>query len=290
MNPSSKNSPSKGWICLDIDGTLTDEILSIPNAVLNTLKELHQDHWKIVFVTGRLFTLANKVLETLGFPYHLVPQNGASWYEMPSKKRGGKRYLPLATFLELQPLLTNTSLDFLLVSGREEGDQCFYRPDHLTDETCQHFRDHLSKYGGHWKAVSSFNELEVGEFPYGKIYGPKKELEELLPRLKKVSSIQTHLVQDSARKNYSIIQIMRHDVSKGSAVLELIGNNVLPTRIISAGNDLNDETLLDIADIKIVMPSAPKLLLDKADIIAPPVEECGIIPALKMAVKQAEAL
>jgi len=46
MIDSSKNTPSKGWICLDIDGTLTDEILSIPNAVLNTLKELHHNHWK----------------------------------------------------------------------------------------------------------------------------------------------------------------------------------------------------------------------------------------------------
>ncbi len=290
MTASSKNTPSKGWICLDIDGTLTDEILSIPNVVLNTLKELHQNHWKIVFVTGRLFTLGHKVLETLDFPYHFVPQNGASWYEMPSKKMGGKRYLPLATFLELEPLLKNTSLDFLLVSGIEDGDQCFYRPDHLTYETHQYFKDHLSKYAGNWKAVSSFNQLGVNEFPYAKIYGPKKELETLLPKFKEVSAIQTHLVQDSARKNYSIIQIMRRDVNKGSAVLEILDNDVLPTPIISAGNDLNDETLLEIADIKIVMPSSPKLLLDMADIIAPPVEKFGIVSALKMAVKQAEAL
>jgi len=180
---------------------------------------------------------------------------------------GGKRYLSLETFFELEPLLQNTSLDFLLVSGIENGDQCFYRPDHLAIETHEYFRDHLSKYAGNWKAVSSFNQIEVKEFPYGKIYGFKEELEILLPKLQQHSSIQTHLVEDSARKNFFIIQIMRPDVNKGSAVLEILKNDTLSNPIISAGNDLNDETLLEIADIKIVM-SGSQALLDMADIIS----------------------
>ena len=81
---------------------------------------------------------------------------------------------------------------------------------------------------------------------------------------------------------------MRKDVDKGKAVLEIMDQDILPCPIISAGDDNNDESLLQIADIKIAMPTSPKCLLDQATIIAPPVEEKGIIDALKIAVQKAK--
>lgn len=274
----------KGWVCLDIDGTITDDILSIPKEVLKYLKSLHEDHWQIVFVTGRTFSLATLPLKDFDVPYYLSVQNGASSFLMPQKKQLSKKYLSIETFFELEHYLKGSSFDFVLFGGYDQGERCYYRPDRLKREVREYFARKLSKLACDWRAVDSFKSLEEEEFPYGKIYGEFEDLKKLYPVFEKIPSIKVHLVKDSVHPTFYILQIMRKDVDKGKAVLELMGQNVLPKPIISAGNDRNDESLLGISDIRIAMPDSPQSLLDQATIIAPPVQENGIIQALEIAI------
>jgi hydroxymethylpyrimidine pyrophosphatase-like HAD family hydrolase len=53
-------------------------------------------------------------------------------------------------------------------------------------------------------------------------------------------------------------------------------------KVITAGDDENDMSLFQVADIKIAMSHAPERLKEKADLIAPPTQDCGIIHALEM--------
>jgi Cof subfamily protein (haloacid dehalogenase superfamily) len=277
------STEKKGWICLDIDGTITDDILTIPKDVLNYLKELHKDNWELVFVTGRTFSLAYTPLKDFNVPYYLVPQNGASIFEMPEKKLISKKYLPIEIFYELEKFLVGTEHDFVLFGGYDQGESCYYRPHLLKREVREYFSRQLTKLACNWKAVDSFRGLEEEAFPYGKIYGEQSDLKKFLPVFEKIPSIKVHLVKDSVHPTFHIIQIMRKDVDKGRAILEIVDKNTLPKFIISAGNDYNDESMLQISDIKIAMPDSPKPLLDLATLISAPVEEMGIIAALKLA-------
>jgi len=45
--------------------------------------------------------------------------------------------------------------------------------------------------------------------------------------------------------------------------------------------------MLRVADVRIVMSTAPQEVLEEADIVAPPVEQCGIIVGLEEAIKLA---
>lgn len=280
----------KGWVCLDIDGTLTDNILTIPHEVLNYLEELHHNHWQLVFVTGRTFSLAARPLETLQVPYHLIAQNGASCYEMPQRKMIFKKYLPVELFIKLEKQLIGTEHDFVLFTGYDQGEDIFYRPERLSESVRQYFESRLAHLSGCWKPVESFHNLQHQSVPYGKIYGVKSFLQKIEPILKKVPAIQTHLVVDSVNNDFHILQIMDREVDKGKAVAQLIDHTALPKPIISAGNDTNDGALLQVADIRIAMKESPACLLDQAHIIAPSVHEMGILPALKLAVEQAKEL
>lgn len=280
----------KGWICLDIDGTITADILTIPGPVLSYLKDLHYKGWQIVFVTGRTFSLACRPLASFDVPYFLVPQNGASSFAMPSKKMLSKSYLSVDVFYELEKLIQGLKHDFVFFGGYDQGEEIFYRPHLLMDETLNYFETQLTSLAGSWKKYDYFTDLPYKEVPYGKIYGKKASLYKILQILKKVPSIHVHLVQDSVNPAFSILQIMKGGVDKGRAVLDIMGQTALPSPIVSAGNDNNDESLLQIADIKIAMSGSPACLLDQATLIAPPVEEMGIIPALELAVKQVEEM
>ena len=278
----------KGWICLDIDGTITANPKVIPTRVLDYLKDLHHKGWQIVFVTGRTFSFAYAPLKDFDVPYFLVPQNGASSFEMPEKKMLTKNYLSIDVFYEIEKLLKGTGHDFVFFGGYDQGEPVFYRPHLLLDETREYFETTLTSLAGSWKAIEHMSELPIKEVPYGKIYGRKEALYKILPTLQNIPSINVHLVEDSVNPTFCILQIMRKDVDKGRAVLDIMDQIALPSPIISAGNDNNDESLLQIADVKIAMHSSPACLTDQATLIAPPVEEMGIIPALELAISKVE--
>ncbi len=280
-------TPKKGWVCLDIDGTITTEILSIPKETLNYLTKLSKD-WQIVFVTGRTFNLAVRPLAAFHEPYYLVVQNGASSFEMPASKLLRKKYISVEILCKLQEIVEKSGHDLVFFSGWENKEICYYRPSKHKPEVQEHFRQSLTKLANVWQVVSSFKDLPIEEVPYAKVYGFKKDLEELEKSLQLIPEIKTHVVTDSVNPKFSIIQIMRHDVDKGVAVLDLMENSVLPSPIIAAGNDYNDQALLQIADIKIAMPDSPKCMLDIATIIAPLVEEQGVIAALETAIRMLE--
>ena len=41
----------RGWLALDIDGTLTDQTHIVPEEVVNYLKELHAKGWEVFIIT-----------------------------------------------------------------------------------------------------------------------------------------------------------------------------------------------------------------------------------------------
>ena len=55
--------------------------------------------------------------------------------------------------------------------------------------------------------------------------------------------------------------------------------------MIAAGDDENDISLLEAADVKIAMSHAPEKLQEIAQFIAPPTRDLGIITALQMVLK-----
>jgi hydroxymethylpyrimidine pyrophosphatase-like HAD family hydrolase len=59
--------------------------------------------------------------------------------------------------------------------------------------------------------------------------------------------------------------------------------------VVAGGDDENDLSLLQAADVKIAMPHAPEILRKIADFMAPPVEEQGIIHALKIVIANADS-
>lgn len=280
---------AKGWIALDIDGTLTHDCHELPKKVVQYLEQLHDENWNIIFATGRMFSYGLSSLKNINFPYFYIPQNGSSWYLMPERKLGGKKYLKRDLFLKLLYHLEDSDLDLFLFAGIENQDQVFYREKKLNQEILQYVEKTLSKLSGTWKNIDSFSSLNIDEFAYGKIYGTLAELEPIYQILEKVPSIKVHLVKDSVNPKYHIIQIMDKFVDKGTTVLELIGQTVLPRPIICAGNDLNDVSLLDIADIKIAMEGSPKELLDQATIIAP-LENLGILAAIQLGIEKVKDL
>jgi Cof subfamily protein (haloacid dehalogenase superfamily) len=275
-----------GIIALDIDGTITDAHHEIPGPVVTYLSQLVLDGWSIVLITGRSFRSCIPLLNSLQFQYHLFIQNGATLLEMPSKQIVSKKYLDGSVFPIMEEICEGEPTDFVLFSGFDQQDQCYYRPNKFDDWLLLQLNDRTRKIRETWIVLDSFKEIPVQEFASLKCFGHEPSLKRIIEKMEAKLDLHVPLIRDpfSPPGNF-VAQATRADVNKGEALLDFIRRQASKCPVIAAGDDNNDTSMLEVADFKVVMETAPKSLLARADFIAPSAADLGIIKGLSVAIE-----
>jgi HAD superfamily hydrolase (TIGR01484 family) len=274
---------NKGWIALDIDGTITLDKYSIPSPVCAYLKGLQTEGWKIAIATGRSFHFASIALSTFDFPYVLLCQNGSVALEMPHKKIILKRYLQWDAIQHIEEAFEGIDSDFVVYMGIEKGDLCYFRPKRFSEDEAPMLETWQTTQKERWSAVDRFTKELIPEFPLVKCFGPAHRMKRIADRLKKLERFQVTLLRSPFDPDSSIVLITEKTACKGASLEEVFLKFGRGPLVIAAGDDENDVSLLKIADIKIAMSHAPRELQAFADIISPPTANMGIIQALQMA-------
>jgi hypothetical protein len=276
---------SKGWIALDIDGTITLDKHSVPNEVIAFLRHLSLDGWKIAFATGRAYAFAQSALSDIDFDYVLLAQNGSLGLEMPGKKILFKSDIPFSAVAAVEKVYEGIDSDFLIYAGFEKGDFCFWRPSHFSKEELAYLEDVQARQKEKWHPLESYREIDLESFPLIKCFGTDERVDLIAKRLRSLDRFEVAKIRDPFNRSYCLLLVTDREASKGRAlekVFKLMGRG---EKVIAAGDDENDLSLLEVADVKIAMEHAPEVLQKKAHFIAPPIKELGIIHALKFALQ-----
>lgn len=274
-----------GLIGLDIDGTITSEAHTINPAVVEYLEDLAKSGWALFFITGRPFSWGYEVLQHLSCPYYFCVQNGAITLEMPFRQVVAKKYLDSSILPVLDEICQRHNNGYILYTGYENDDICYYRPERLPKELVSYLDIRHKKLGENWVAVSSFDKVPVKEFASIKSFAGYEDALILSEAWESQLQLHAPIVNDPFNSDYYVIQGTRSDVSKGSALYDMHQKMGRRGLIIAAGDDNNDYSMMQVADIKIAMSDAPYELKKIADIIAPPCEENGIITGISRALE-----
>jgi len=276
-----------GQIALDIDGTITDATHHAPEEVVHFLHSLEEKGWEITFITGRTFAFASRVVGKFDFPFYLAVQNGADILLMPEKKRVVRHYLDEKALAILQQAYEGEQEDFLIYAGYEQGDFCYFRPERFSVKMRAHLRKIMALSPEPWKEVESFDFKQGLAFPLAKCLGTKESMQRVCKRLQMHPELSATLIRDPLAADEDavyLILVTGARATKGEAlnsVKELTGGGGVT---IAAGDDLNDVSMLEVADIKIVMASAPSEMLPMATLVAEHGQQHGIITALNKAI------
>lgn len=277
----------QGVIALDIDGTITHQIHSIPAEVVAKLEELHQQGWSLLFVTGRPFSWAYKALKVLKVPYVLAVQNGAIALEIPQLKILSRRYLHHSMVEKMNAIIQGEELfDFILYAGYEYGDVCYYRRDRFSAEALDYYDRRRKALDEAWVDVLDFNLLAIPSFPSLKFIGKEPEIERISSKIEKALKIHIPINKDPFDPTYFVAQATHSKATKGEVLKNWLSRNKNVQFVIAAGDDRNDLSMLELANIRVVMEDAPSELLSIADIIAPSVNSMGIIQGLTKAIEK----
>ena len=273
----------KGIIALDIDGTITNDIHSTPPKVVDYLHSLAESGWVIVFATGRSFSMAHLIDQAFTFPHYLALYNGAQTISMPEKKIVSQEYLDFSILIEVEKILQNEDTDCVVYTGMENNDICYWRPSFFSSELQDYLRERAKIFKEEYREKEDFSDLMTHGIVALKCYGTFKTCEKIAERAKNLP-LHITIVQDPIKEGMYVLVLTAVNGDKGKAIKKLKEIIDPKCRVIAAGNDLNDISMLLIADISCVINSAPQKMKDMADIIAPGVEEFGVITALKKAI------
>lgn len=276
----------KGLIALDIDGTVITRGEAIPEAVINYLRSLALNNWTFVFITGRTFQWAFPLLETLKMPYYFSVQNGAITLEMPKKKIINRRYLQRDILSIMEEICENEPSDFIIYSGCENLDRCYYRPKHFSKKLLDYVHARTAAFKETWIDVPSFETLALDQFASVKSFGNYESAGRMVEKIESRLGLHVPLIKDPFDASYYVAQATHPLVSKGQALKDLAAFISHKGPIIVAGDDNNDRSMLAVADIKVVMATAPEDMLENADVIAPAATDMGIIDGLQRALKK----
>jgi len=273
-----------GWIALDIDGTITDKSHHAPVQVIDFLHTLEKKGWELVFITGRTFSFAYRVVKEFNFPFYLALQNGADILYMPQKELIARHYLSDQAIPLLEEAYRGENEDFLLYSGFEGGDFCYYRPERFSPAFTEHLQKLMALSPEPWKAVKNFDFEKGHAFPLIKCLGNKETMQRVNQRLQRSSEIAATMIHDPLGEDIYLNLVTDKLATKGNALRAV--QNVLEEGgpVIAAGDDWNDVSMLEAADIKIVMAAAPPEMHKIATFLAQhKPDEHGIIGALQQA-------
>ncbi len=256
-------------LALDIDGTLTSSLKKIPEEVVSFLRE---SQMPICLITGRHFPSIEPLLKQIDFPYLLALQNGAKVMEMPAQKVLFTQYLTA----DMLPSLLLKCADPILYSETV----CYWRPGRHTEKMQTYLTKRMNAMSEVWVEIDSLIPSPKKAFPAVKWIVEEKMVSQILEGLQGID-VEVSSIRDPFDRNFCVVQVTK--ANKGSIVKWL--KNTFGEPVIAAGDDYNDLSMLENADISIAMATAPKEVREVADIIAPSAKEMGIIEGLSHAFK-----
>ena len=275
----------KGMIALDIDGTITSDLQPTPQPVVDYLHALVNEGWTLVFITGRTFHMGYEALKPFTFPYYYAFQNGAAILQMPERNLISRNYLSKELLGELDTLNKGLHGGFIIYSGYECNDRCLYVEKAFEKDFLNHLLKRSLVFKEEWVAAASFKDIQIEAFPVIKYFGDEESAKLAAKRIEDHFGLETSVIRDPFDPRYSLMQATAAGINKGQALQEIQRLAGVKGKTIAAGDDRNDWTMFDAADICVAMEDAPDVLKQSAHILAPPANQMGIIDGLKLAIK-----
>lgn len=278
----------KGIIALDIDGTLTGPDHVIAPEVIDYLELLHSQQWQFIFITGRPYTWGSSALHTLPFPYFLAIYNGAYILSLPQGQIA-ERYLLERDYLDrLYAIAERYNTGLVVLGGLEEGEQIYFTASKFDDAALHFFEKRREVSQEKWIPVASIDEIPFTKFTSAKFFVDADVAEKIAQEVEDELGLHVPLIKDPVDPSYTILQCTHARANKGDALENFSSVCGWSGIRIVAGNDSNDIPMFQKAQITIAMQDSPLALRQLATIIAPPVEDLGLIEGLKAAIAKLE--
>jgi Cof subfamily protein (haloacid dehalogenase superfamily) len=272
-------------IAMDVDGTLLDSSYQIPAENLNAIAEASSRGIEIVLVTGRRFDFALPIAQTIPCEVHLIVNNGAL-----AKSRDGSTHIRSLLPRDTARRILDATQDFRDFAGvvfdRTEGHRVILEKadwdDPFRGGYLRRNREHI---GICVPLTDCLNGENPSEDPIQVVFSGNcrpmrdimQKLESLAPQYGFALSLTEYL-----ERNLSVLDVLRSDVSKGSALKAWARlRNIPRENVMAVGDNWNDREMLEFAGTPVVMGNSVAELKTRGWPITGTNDQCGLADAIR---------
>jgi Cof subfamily protein (haloacid dehalogenase superfamily) len=260
-------------LALDLDGTLLNSSGKIPEANKKAIRKAEEKGVLVTIATGRRFRDARHVGLELELNAPLITHNGALLKYAGNLETVAVSLLSVETIREILRVGREFGADALLSADPHGKGVLLY--DRISEENIP-----LQKYIFWSKTfhgdeaeeavhhVESLEEIlsdtETVHVSFSGACAPMAHLEMILKT--ELDSIATVLTTVYPRMNFTLIDILPPDASKGIGVEKLaLLNDLTAENVMTMGDNFNDLEMLEFAATAIVMGNASPELLEREE-------------------------
>jgi len=268
-------------IAMDIDGTLLDTRMQVPEDNARAVAEAAARGIEILLVTGRRFDFARHVADALPCDLHLIVNNGAL-----IKSKTGETHQRL-----LLPADTARQVIEWTPEFRAEAAVFFDRPlarqmilervdweDPVRGGYFRRNREYISE-------VAPLAACLDGEDPIQIMYvGACRKMREVKQALERmpIADAFTLALTEYEDRNLSLVDVLRHGVTKGAALASWARRHgIARQEVMAIGDNWNDREMLEFAGLPVVMGNSVPELKSRGWSVTLSNDECGVAWAIQ---------
>jgi Cof subfamily protein (haloacid dehalogenase superfamily) len=240
-------------IALDIDGTLLDSDAHLPDENRRAIVEAAARGIEITLVTGRRFDFARSIAEQLPCELHLIVSNG-SLIKSKAGETQQRLLLPSDSarrVLEATPEFRSAAA---VVFDRPRAGQVILErvdwDDPVRGGYFRRNREFIAEVAPLTRCLDGEDPIQVMYVGACQMIGAAKKALEAMS----IAGEYTLALTEYASRNLSILDVLRHGVTKGVALAEWARRRGIPRReVMAIGDNWNDREMLEFAGLPVLM-------------------------------------
>lgn len=260
-------------LALDLDGTLLNSRGQVPDVNREAIRKAEERGVLVTIATGRRFRDGRPVGIELELNAPLVTHNGALLKYAQSLETVAASLLPTETAAEIVRVGKEFGGDALVSADPRGKGTLLY--DRVSDDNIplqRYIRWSETLHGGEaHEAVMHVDDLHDVLADHDVIHisfsGTCLRMEEMIGVLAdELGDSVTVLPTIYSRKDFTLIDILPRDASKGKGVEKLaLINGLAPENVMTMGDNFNDIEMLEYAGTPVVMGNADPGLLERGE-------------------------
>lgn len=268
-----------GTLAFDLDGTLSGSDGRINPLIIQELNQLYNRGWHVIFITGRGPNLAKKCVENVPFNFLLGCINGSVLYAMPEDRLLYSLYLNNS---DIQHICSSIDPQKQrVVFYTESIHSCYWYGTHSCKTVREYIETRKNKLQEVWHPLDLSSDHNY--IFSAKVFGGLEELQSIKIEMESKMTLAAPIIKDPFHCEYYVMQATNNLATKGMLLNKLEQESKIRRPFITGGNDLNDLSLLSVADFSFAMKGSPEDLVAVAHEVVGGVEEAGALEGIKKA-------
>lgn len=282
-------------VTIDLDGTLLNSYGEISKENLEELQKSIDKGVEIVLTSGRVVSSIKNFANEIGRNNYLIAGNGSTIYDINEEKILYENVIPREKALQIIKICEENSIYYsvytenFIITKSLNYNILFYSKENLKKDNLEKTNINLVQdiysyfVENENKNISKISICDKDKIVFSSIMKKLREIEEI--DVLDVAHMSRKYIEngtDVVPIEYFYTEITNENVNKWEAIKFLIKRlNILPSEVISIGDNINDKEMLQNAGMGIAMGNSAPYIKDLAKDVTLDNNENGVAKALE---------